>query len=177
MTDYGADKASISSAPTGAQVYLDFANRLVDDQDARKESIERRGLAVVTTAGALVTLMFALVAAISQAKTFQLPTTAHGPLGFALGAFVLAAAGAIFTNMPLSYKNVGPEELGAFFLDHVDGPEVDEKVRISATQLGRFKASSRVNGFKAWVLVFAMVCELFAISGVAIAGYEILSHR
>lgn len=57
----------------GTSVYSDFLAGELAAQDARKASFEQRGIAVVTTAGTLVTLLFGLAAlSTSVAKAQQL---------------------------------------------------------------------------------------------------------
>ena len=46
----------------GRSIYADFIKEQLDAQEARKVSLEQRGLAVITTSGALVTLLFGLTA-------------------------------------------------------------------------------------------------------------------
>src|SRR6266540_1704964 len=55
----GAAKTTESA---GYVAYGDFVKDELDAQDKRKSSFEQRGLAVITTSGALVTLLFALAA-------------------------------------------------------------------------------------------------------------------
>src|SRR4051812_49050206 len=64
--------AGQQDSPPGAPVYADYIAEQVVREDARKESVERRGLAVVTTSGALATLLFALAALSTKANDFHL---------------------------------------------------------------------------------------------------------
>src|SRR5438876_2404695 len=51
-----ADRGSL--AEDAGSVYADFIEKELDDQRASKTSMEQRAVAVVTTAGVLVTLLF-----------------------------------------------------------------------------------------------------------------------
>ena len=48
--------------PRGRAIYADYIKEQQEAQEARKVSLEQRGLAVITTSGALVTLLFGLTA-------------------------------------------------------------------------------------------------------------------
>ena len=61
----------------GSSVYSDYIAEQVSREDARKESLERRGLAVVTSAGAFVALLFGLAAFNVREKHFVLPHSAN----------------------------------------------------------------------------------------------------
>src|SRR5689334_6295067 len=49
------------SEKPGASYYEDFISKVLDNTLARKGAIEQRGISVVTTAGTLVTIVFAVV--------------------------------------------------------------------------------------------------------------------
>jgi hypothetical protein len=94
----GARSPSASDAtPTiedsGVGVYGAFVDAELRAQDLRKSSFEQRGLAVVTTSGVLVTLLFALAGLSTKSEpTFALPHTTRLWLVSALIVFVIAAA-------------------------------------------------------------------------------------
>ncbi|HEX8117309.1 MAG TPA: hypothetical protein VF521_08555, partial [Pyrinomonadaceae bacterium] len=57
-----ARRRKTSKSESGYAAYGDFIKDELEAQDKRKASFEQRGLAVITTSGALVTLLFALAA-------------------------------------------------------------------------------------------------------------------
>lgn len=97
---------------SGFQTYGEFAKDELAAQDQRKASFEQRGLAVITTSGALVTLLFALAAlSTKESQTFVLPDRARGWLEAALVSFFFAAVAALITNVPLGYEAVEADEI------------------------------------------------------------------
>lgn len=90
----------------GSEVYADFIKSMLDAEDSRKSSLEQRGIGVITTSGALVTLLFGLTATITSAKTFTLPPAARDWLTPAAILFVAAAAAGILVNVPLFYGKI-----------------------------------------------------------------------
>ena len=88
---------------SGVSVLDAFIKDALTAQDQRKASFEQRGLAVITTSGALATLLLAL-AALSTTKqtTLVLPGSAKPWLIAALILFFVSAVAALGTNVPQS---------------------------------------------------------------------------
>jgi hypothetical protein len=166
-----------TSEPDGPGAeYSEFFKLLTETQDARKASIEQRGLAVITTSGTLATLLFGLTALVSKAADFELPRQAHGPLGVAMVAFVAAALLALLTNIPLFYLDVKiggtADELRKLWAKTRD----DALILLTSTRAKVVKRAQQVNSLKAWLLVAAMVAEVVGIISVALAVGEVLRH-
>jgi hypothetical protein len=79
---------------------------------ARKESLERKGLAVITTSGALVTLIFAFATVVQKGQHFKdFANYERWLIGFALLAFVISAVFGIAVSRPRNYALVRRETL------------------------------------------------------------------
>lgn len=160
--------------PGGAALYLDFFRVLVSSQDERKESIERRGIAVVSTSGVLVTVVFGAVSLFTSADGYELPNQANGPIGVALGLFVAALLVALLTNLPLAYPNVNAKGLDQIMTEEW-GQALPMAQRSLAGLLERqFVGAQRKNDCKAWLLVGAMFLQLCALISLALGAREIL---
>lgn len=163
-------------ADRGSTVYSEYIQDQIAEQEARKESIEKRGLAVITTTGTIVSLLFGLVAVLTGTDKYTLPSGAELWLGGALIAFVLAALAGIVTNMPLLYLAVEVPELRRLIDDFwSDEPEVAEK-RVAATQLKVLTRAKSLNATKGWILVGAIAIELAGIVFLALAIRVVLNH-
>jgi hypothetical protein len=68
--------------------------------------LQQRGLAVVTSSGTLVTLLFAIGAVATEATDFTLPGLAKVLFALALLAFAVAGIFGILTNRPDYYEEV-----------------------------------------------------------------------
>jgi hypothetical protein len=155
--------------------YGAYIQRELDVQDKRKASFEQRGVAVITTSGTLVTLLFALAAlSTKEADTFELPHGATVWLMIALGLFFGSAILAIATNVPLTYQSVQADELKARLRE--DPPRADDLAArdIAFTQLRELESAKALNSAKGWILVSAMALESLAAGCVAIAVALIL---
>ena len=87
---------------TGGSVYESYIAEQVAREDLRKTSIESRGLAVITTSGALATLLLGFITLIGQDETgVQLPASAHDWIRAALILFATAGGLALLTRLVL----------------------------------------------------------------------------
>jgi hypothetical protein len=171
-------EAPAESTPdqTGYAVYGAFLDAELKAQDARKASFEQRGLAVVTTSGVLVTLLFALAGLSTEAKqTFALPQNARAWLAAALVAFILAAAAALATNLPLSYQAVEADDVKGRLKESPvrSGPMVEKDVAL--TRVKALASAKRKNGFKGWLLFAAILLEVVAVTLLGVAVWIVIS--
>lgn len=173
------DQATSEPEPiddNASEPYAVFLQSLLEGQDARKASVEERGVAVITTSGALVALLFGLVAVLTEAENFDLPQQSRGPLWLALILFTGAAVLALLTNLPLRYANVDPQGIKKTVDDYVERPKSDAFTRIAVVRVEMYRSAKRANEVKARALFAAMVLEVAAVVSLAIAVGEIIEH-
>ena len=154
--------------------YVAYLEQLSEEEDARKSSLEQRGIAVITTSGALATLLFGLVAVFTKAENFSLPSAASAALAVALVAFTVAAIAALLTNIPMAYvaPMIGDPEKD--FWPHWEKGAGDAMQRVAGTRLKVVKSAQDTNGRKARRLFVALCAEVMAVIAVAVAVAIIL---
>lgn len=100
--------------PRGSALYAEYIAEQVKREDERKASLETRGIAVVTTSGALATLLLGFATFTKSPRgQFVLPDASHEWVKRALILFTAAAVGAIVTNFPFRYRAAGLKGLRA----------------------------------------------------------------
>jgi hypothetical protein len=157
-------------APSAPALYGGYLRVQLAEQDARKASFEQRGLSVVTTSGALATLLFGLAAFTATKKSHDhLPHDARLALVVALILFVVAGILALLTNLPVAYEVPSAEMI--LNLAERDPPHTDvEAQRELAKVYARIvKDAKQKNGQKGWLLFGALLFEVGAILAVAVA--------
>jgi hypothetical protein len=161
--------------PAGFQAYAEFAKDELAAQDHRKASFEQRGLAVITTSGALVTLLFALAAlSTKESQTFVLPGPSREWLSDALVLFFLAAVAALVTNVPLSYEAAEADAIRAR-LKESPVRDADEAAKdIALTRVKALRSAKTKNGIKGWALFAGIAFEMAAVGCVAAAISHVL---
>lgn len=148
---------------------------LIDDQlqqeRDRKVSLEQRSMAVITSSGVLVSLLFGFNAIVSDGGSSDLPVGARVFLAGALVSFVAAAVMSLLANSPRDYVPFSVEK----DLGRMVG---DDLWRIAADSARRSIAEFRVreidrwrdnNGAKAAHLQHAVAAECVGIGLLAIA--------
>lgn len=153
----------------GGSIYAEYISEQVAREETRKESIERRGLAVVTSAGALVTLLFGLAAFNIGDRHFTLPHSAKVLLIIALSAFFISALCAIATNFPFKYEEVKPDDLYLAVKNRWTD-QLPEAERMTAyTRLKVWRSARTKNDLKARYLYWAIIAQGIAVAAVAAA--------
>jgi hypothetical protein len=140
-------------------------------EQARKTSLEQRGLAVITSSGVLVTLLLAIGAA-SEGAPLAVTGPARISLIGALPAFIGAAISGILANWTWTVNAVPVHERwGLRNLvepETFDGPHSTVDRPIVEAQVGQIARLREVNGRKAWALQLGLILEVFAILCVAL---------
>jgi hypothetical protein len=158
-------------ATAGGSVYAGLiAQQLVDEQ-ARKASLEQRGLAVITTSGVLVSLLFGLGAVVlKRAETLGLPLAARLLLVAALAAFVAAAGLGLATNLPRTYTVVALADLRRMVTPGLwDRAERPAARRVAENRVELLAVARQLNGTKAQLLQWAVGAETTGVALVAAA--------
>lgn len=160
------------SASAGSQYGPWVTSLLTYEMSTRKPSLEQRGAAVITSSGTLVTLLFALVGAITVATGYTLPNTSRYWLGAALVAFVAAAVIALWTNIPRDYgePNITADDLTNLWT----GTASEAGLDVARNQLEQVAQARSVNARKARILVGAIATEIVGVALLAVAIATIL---
>lgn len=145
----------------------------------RKDSLERRGITVITASGVLVTLTFGFATAVAKGAHYANFTTAEKiVLDIALGFFIVSAIFALLTNTP---RNYGVPQVDALRGSQGNKPEgadgekdsPDEAISEALLQklISMLEAARQANDNKARALFYSMYLQLTAILllGVAVA--------
>jgi hypothetical protein len=161
--------------PTAGDAYATLISEQLAEERARKSSLEQRGLAIITTSGVLVTLLFGLAALTTKPQGYAVPDGAVFAFILALVAFVTAGVLGIVINQPRKYQEADVAELRRLIAPHFWG--ADESIGPMRTAELRVKVleSARTrNRGKARLLFWAAVAQVVAVSLVAIGVAVVL---
>lgn len=100
-----------ASQPSGAEAILAAIQAELAHEEARKESLERRGLSVITSAGTMVAVLFALVALVTARKGYDPPSVTLEFLLVALILFGLAGVLGLMANTTKNYQRARASDL------------------------------------------------------------------
>jgi hypothetical protein len=175
-TTTGERTVSLEAPVTGNAVYGEYLQQQLAEQATRKSSFEQRGLAVVTTAGTLVTLLFGLAAIAS--RTGKGDPFSHEEkvwLAIALVFFVLSALAALWTNLPIKYEAVEASDVKGRLKEQPLRDADAARRDIALTQTKVLEDAMTKNALKGRLLFAAMSLEVVAVTCVGIAIFEVIN--
>lgn len=148
---------------TAGSIYGALFEDQLKEEYARKTSFESRGLAVISTSAALVTLLLALGALVSKTDTFDLAPDATVFLIASCVLFVVATVLGLSTNWPLSYKQLAIDDLDRLLDDKFWGQSSGEARRhVAEGRFGVLERARKLNGLKGNLLLAGMAVEVAA---------------
>jgi len=163
-----------SNGEGGAAVYASYVAAQVARQEERKGSFEQRGLAVITTSGVLVSLLFGLTAVLTGAADYHLPDGSRGWILAALVCFVVAAIAGLLTNLPLKYSGVTGDALKDVIEKRWGDSCTAAEREVALTELKVLRQAKKRNWLKGRSLVIAIGAEIIAVLCLAVAVAKIL---
>jgi hypothetical protein len=167
------------SPVTAAQIYGPIISEQIEREEARKSSLEQRGLAVISTSGVLVSLLFALGAiGLPRSEAPGLPVLATVLLVAALLAFVAAAGLGLATNLPRAYQALALRDLRRMasleLWEKASGPAAR---RIAESQVEMIAAARKHNAAKAKLLRWAIAAETVGVGLIASSVADLFVQR
>ncbi len=164
----------VGEGSSGFDIYGQFIADQVEAEDIRKTSIESRAGVVITTSGAIITLLFGLAAVVTAQDNYVPPASMRGELKAAVLLFALAIGVAVLINLPLPYRNVKPGSLRAAIDSFWDDDTSTASMRTAATHVKLLYRAQMLNQIKGYALLLALSLEAGAVAFVALAVQEIL---
>ena len=158
----------------GSSVYRDYIREQVAREDHRKESLERRGLAVITSAGAFATVLFALASLTIDENTLDLSNPARVGVSIALVCFLASAVLAIAINWPWKQREVAAGELRAELTSRWLDAQSEAEKMVGETDLKVFQSARSANNTRARLLLWAVLAQGVAVTSVAVTVFIII---
>jgi hypothetical protein len=168
VTKPAASQVIEAAADDAAGVVIaELITKEVENARAAAASIQGRGLAVISSSGTLVTLLFGLSALATKAQSFTLPSSVKLPLDLAAVFLVLAALAGIVTNAPRRSDVVALKNLSPLLEDQYwHAPAFEAKREVARTQLAVAQAARTLNIRAARCLLTAIAFELAGVASV-----------
>lgn len=160
---------------TAGPIYSEMISDARREESERKTSLEQRGGFVISTSGALVTLLIGVLAVANRPEGARIPPPAREHLGWAVFAFAGAAVLAIFTNLPLLYAGTDPAGLKRRVQADMWGGRRDVAARrVGEMWVNVIGSAQRQNSRKGWLLFAAFFLEVAAVALLAWSVSDIL---
>ncbi|MFD0203648.1 MULTISPECIES: hypothetical protein [Saccharothrix] len=157
------------------KTYTAFIESELKAERDRRTAFDGRGQSLVTTSGALVTLLGGLAALVRTPAAVRLPTPASTAVGVALVLFVGAAACGIVAGWNRLYAVVTVPTLHRMTTGHWKDDEVDARNNVATVQLKTLDTLRRANRFKARWVGIGLIAQASALLVLAVAVTIVIS--
>ncbi|CCH31980.1 hypothetical protein ABZ816_26900 [Actinosynnema sp. NPDC047251] len=148
-------------------VYADFMQDQLAAEETRKNSLEQRGLAVITSCGALAAFGVGALALFRQRDAIPLSAAAVCLLVGGAVTLVLGAIGGLGVNAPLRHRSANPLVLADTMREHWEDDDATARARVTATRARLLESLRRANDRRALVLLSAMTAEALGVAMLA----------
>jgi hypothetical protein len=157
--------------------YSAFIDAQLQTERRRRETLDARGLAVVTTSGGLVTGLTAITAFVGSGRTYVMPSRAVLPLTLALVTLTFAAGLGIITNRAIAQEVVSTNTLIRIRTTHWTDDETDARNFIAAANIKMIESLRRGSNTKAKWLRGALSAQVLALLFLSSTVYLIVTTR
>jgi hypothetical protein len=158
-------------------VIAELVAKELDNENTVSASIQARGLAVISSSGTLVTLLFGLSALATKAQNFKLPPSVKPPLYIAAILLVAAAAVGIMTNAPGRSEAIALPKLKPLLESpYWDFPSIKAKQEVARTELKVLLAVRKRNRSKAKFLLVSIILEIMGVTSVMWAVIALIAQ-
>jgi hypothetical protein len=155
----------------------DLITKELDTEQAAADSLQSRGLAVISSSGTLVTLLFGLSAVATTAQHFKLPAAAKPPLYVAAVLLVAAAISGIATNAPRGSKLTALRRLRPLLESpYWDYPAEPARRQVARTQLAVAEGARAANRIRARFLLAGIILEIAGIASTMVAVIALIAN-
>lgn len=166
---------TIRSSDAAGEVIAEFIEKQLTSAQVKRDKLEARGIAVITTSGVLVTLQLAFAALLPKDRKAP-PTAASIFIGISLICFVGAAIFGILVNMPKRWSEADSTKLGVHLEDPFWAfPALAAKRKVAKVRLEILQKTEVGLAHKARRLIVAFAAELAGIASLTVAAILILA--
>jgi hypothetical protein len=166
----------LAIAGQAGPLIADLITKELDAEESVTASLQSRGLAVISSSGTLVTLLFGLSAVATTAQHLKLPAAAKPPLYLAAVLLVAAAIAGIVTNAPRGGKVTALRNLAPLleqpYWDYPVGPAQQEVAR---RQLAAAEVARAGNNTRARWLLIGIILEIAGIASTMAAVIALIA--
>jgi hypothetical protein len=175
------DEQAPAPPPIAGTVYGPVIAAQVEQERARKSTIEARGLTIVQTSGGFLVLFSAVVGAIQGTQT-TLPAPSLALFMAAVGLFALAAALGLYAywhhNSVAAYGGIEADVLAGWMAGWDDPNAAAASKVVAAEQLRVLREARRFDGpAKRYAVTYGIFAELLAIVCLALAAANLVYPR
>jgi hypothetical protein len=151
-------------------VYASLVTTRIAEEEGRHRSLQGRGLAVVTTSGTLVTLIFAVAGFVLRDNVVTtVPGASRWLLTIAAVAFVCAAIGGLLANIPRDIGRPVSSKIAKRIKSEWTMPATLAEQTVAADRAHQLEKLEDVNDSAAQAVLAGLAAEVLAVALAAAA--------
>jgi len=156
--------------------YADLVKELLEAENAIVSGLETRGVAVVSTSGALVTLLLGLAGLATRVHSLRVSSSVLILASLAVVFFLLAGLVAMWINSPRKTSRPEARLLGDELWKRWNLPHpYDPLKKATATRLALWATAQDLAQQKAWALLVALAAQAVAVILLGVAAIIVLA--
>jgi hypothetical protein len=150
-------------------VFSEMVRDQLDQERRRKDSLEQRGIAVITSAGVLVALLLGIAGIVDKSQVVGLPDLVKVGALLALLLFAAAAVLGLFVNWAFQYDEPKADQIKDVMGTKWNAPAAGAAKFVAESYLTTVKSYRKRGDRKASLLLWALGLEAAAIVVLALA--------
>jgi hypothetical protein len=158
------------------KTYAEFIEAELKAERERRATYEVRGQALITTSGALVTLLVGVAAVVKTAATARFPPSVPVAVGAALLLFAIAAGCGVLAGWNRHYAVAKATTLARMLTDHWTDDEVDARNNVASLLVTTLSTLRSANEFKARWVAIGLVVQVVALVALGVAVIVTIVH-
>lgn len=170
-------KGRASGSEAAGPVVADLIQTLLNEERAIGAALQSRALAVISTSGAIVTLLFGAAAVATRGRpAAQVPHRISFALTASMVSLVIATVVGLISNTAFrKTRNLKLDDLRSIFpVDDWNGPAGEAKCIIASAQLDACTSAHSINIIRSNMLIWGVLAEIIGIGFAAWAVIELL---
>jgi hypothetical protein len=162
--------AARGAAGGAGQIYAELVTTRLTEEEGRGRSLQARGLAVVTTSGTLVTLIFAIAQFALRSKVVAtVPSASRWLLTIATVTFVGAAVGGLLANLPRDIGRPSSSNIAEKIENEWSKQAAAAEKTVARDRVCQLQKLEGANDVAAWAVLAGLAAEVLAIALAAAA--------
>lgn len=171
------ERQSSSIERFAASAYSPLIDTQLAEERRAKDSLEQRGLAVITSSGTLVSLLFGFAALVESATSLRLSAPTKVLLIASMILFISAVILGVFVNRPRDYEDVPAGALKTLVKEWTDRDPIEASREVADVLVRIIAAARKSNDKKSELLSRAIALEVFAVVALGLSVMSLLLTR
>ncbi|MFJ4656240.1 hypothetical protein ACIP5Y_33665 [Nocardia sp. NPDC088792] len=153
------------------KIFVTFIEAQLAAEYERRTAYDARGQALITTSGALFTLLAVITAVTRTPAVPQLPSAVLIAVGVTLSLFVAATVCGVVAGWNKPHEVATPETLTHMLATHWTDTEVSARHSVATLSISTLVSLRRSNAFKALCVAIGLAIQVAALFALGVTAF------